>query len=1264
MHNLFEVRGRLSVASDASTLESLAPLPHDSVMPRFVHLKNLWLALCAAMLLGFVLPTRAVILWSDLGTTRANETGPGVDILGGAVKEDDSSSNVLYFKLHVDPLSDVSVEPYFAAFQLFEQGTPRLAVGNALRAWAYSAFNTAETGDSSVADFGDVDLHSSRPERAAGEAFFPYELPRRGIESTIVFRVQYVPGQDDVVTVWLNPDLSPGATEATQKTNLTTTFRANASFDEIRLRHGGGGGGWNFSGMAIATSFNDFVNGNSNPDSQSGVTLPFTFRSWQREQGLPQNSVRALAQTRDGYLWIGSDDGVARFDGVRFVPYGSREGLRGGPVRTLLGDSRGGLWIGSAGGGLTHLEPGRSTTYTIRNGLPADSITALVEDGFGKIWVGTEAGLAVWKNGALTALGKNEPFSGRAVTALFNDAKGTMWVGIRGAGVYHHENGKFIPLPDPSAERLLLDPHCILVDRAGRMWIGAGDDRVLCREGEQWLRYRIPHHLARPYVSALVEGADGTVWAGSVSEGLFEFKQGRLTAINAGGGLADNVVESLLMDREGRLWVGTDAGLSRLRPKNLQALEQGEGLDYGPVQGLAEVARGIIWAGKPDGGLYRSDGKMFTRVNASAWLGADSQVNALLLARDGTCWVAGAHGVINFKNPANPATEAGAPALVGLNVIALAEDEEGRLWAGTRGGQLWLRQSEKWSAQPTFWQGHAVTTILQDTNGWLWIGTEGDGLHRIKGNAHEQFGKAGGGLESDLIRALYLDKEGALWIGTAGGGLSRKVNGNIKTFTTREGLPDNTISQIIEDDAGRLWLGSDRGIACVRKRDLADLAAGKVHAVYPQVYGRADGMLSEECTGGFSPAGLKTKSGPLWFPTLKGIVVADPRRMAEVPAPTVLLEEVLLDGEPLPGFPVSPLVPQTNRPTARTARSRMLTIPPGRHRLELRYTGLSFNAPERIRFRYQLEGLDADWVDAADGGTRRAASYNYVPPGDYHFRVIACNSDGVWNQNGASLSFRVLPHLWQSWWFIGLAVVLLLITVGGAVRFVEKAKIQRRLKQLEQERALQRERARIARDLHDDLGSTLTRISLLSGLTRADKDNPALVEAHAVKLSQSAALTVRALEEIVWAVRPGSDSLQSLLEYIAHFANELFEGDNARCRLVLPPQVPERPLPPEVRHDIFLIVKEALTNALKHAAAKEVRVQAKLTGDTLEILVQDDGHGFDSAVPQKSERNGLGNMRRRAEGMGGTLDIQSWPGKGTAVCLKVELPNETGNIER
>lgn len=1216
-----------------------------------------------ALALALARDAAAAILWSDLGTTTVHESGEGADISGRLVRRDDKATDTLYFKFHLDPLSDVSTEEYFAAFQLYEGKSARLALGNSLKAWAYSAFNTSETGTINAVS-GDFDLRSARPEPTSTlGVFLPYELPRRGTDNTIVFKVQYVADGDDQVTVWLNPNLGPGATEESQSTNLITHFGANASFNEIHLRHGGGGGGWTFSDMAIATAFQDLVaTGGMEPGDASGTgsrELPLIFRSWQREQGLPQNSVRALAQTREGYIWVGSEDGVARFDGLRFVSFGVREGMASGPVNALCADHQGALWIATAGGGLTRWHDRKFSTLTVKEGLPSDSVTALAEDNAGQMWIGTEAGLMVWDEGRLSPVDVAEQFKGKVITTLFKDHLGAMWIGVKGAGVFRYADGNCLPLSEESVQELLKDSHCLLVDRGGKIWIGAGDDFVLCRDGEQWHRYRIPRHLARPYVSALAEEPDGTVWAGSVSEGLFQFKEGKLTAINASSGISDIFVQSLLVDGEGNLWVGTSAGLNRLRRGNLWAFGQNKGLGYGAVRGLAEIAPGVILAGKPSDGLYQWNGWDFSRTSLPDSPESLLRVNALLALEDGSCWVASANGLAKFRG-----TNVTMLALNGKNVLSLAAGRAGTVFAGTREGELWQGRGANWTRETNYSKPHAVTAIVQEQAGALWVGTEGGGLDRFGKGAPAHLGK-GEGLLSDSIRTLHLDSSGTLWIGTAGGGLSRWQEGKIANVTAHEGLPDNTISHILEDDTGRLWLGCDRGIVCVSKRELEELASREITTVYPQSYGRSEGMLSEECSSGFFPAGLKTKSGLLWFSTLKGVVAVDPRlnTASELP-PTVVLEEVLLDGNPATGWPAPAAPGFAGKDDIITTglESRTLRIPPGRHRLELRYTGLSFAAPERLRFRYQLVGLDPDWVEA---GGRRTAFYTYVPPGDYKFRVIACGTDGAWTETGAGLAFIVLPFFWQTWWFIGSSALGLLILVGGVVRGIEKRKTQRHLRRMEQEQALQRERARIAEDLHDDLGSSLARISLLSGLITADTQHPGQIETHARNISQSADETVRALEEIVWAVRPGSDSLQSLVEYIAHFASELFDEAPTRCRLDLPHDLPNRRLPPEMRHNIFLIVKEALTNVFRHAAAQEVQVRATATAASLEIVVQDNGKGFvQHSLLGDLGHHGLSNMRRRAEAVGGRLTTESMPGNGTTIRIAVEFPvvEEKGKV--
>jgi ligand-binding sensor domain-containing protein/signal transduction histidine kinase len=1224
--------------------------------------RTLALGLIVLAMLAWTDSSRAVLLWSDLGTTQVQETGPGTDILGGVLRRNDSSTDTLYFKFHVDPVSDASTERYFAAFQLFEGNQERLAVGNALEAFAYSAFATGQTGQSNQA-IEYIDLKSANPEPSGIGTFFIYELVHSGIERTIVFKVQYVAGGGDLVTVWLDPDLRPGATEASQPPSLTTQFKANASFDQIHLRHGGGGGGWIFSEMAIATSFDDFVNGNVSPNEGSSPGLgygevPFTFRSWQREQGLPENYVRALAQTRDGYLWVGSDDGVSRFDGVSFFSLGLQEGFQSEPVKVLLGDSRGALWIGSVSGGLNCWQGGKPGKFTARDGLPSDSITALAEDSAGRIWVGTQAGLAVLQDGRFTSLGGVGIFLGKSITTLFCDRKGTMWVGAAGAGVFYYQRGEFIQIRDPPLDELLQDPHCLLVDQAGRIWIGAGDAFVLCRDGTQWRRFGMPHHLATHHISAMAEAPDGTVWAGSIGEGLFQFKAGKLLAINASSGLSDNLVEALLMDREGKLWVGTHGGLNRICPRNLSVLSHNEGLGYGAVQGLAEVRPGVLWAAEPNEGVYSSDGQRFRRLMLGGLSSQEPRVSTMLLTRDGSCWVAGAGGLLQFKNPQAAEADGGVPALTNLSISALGQDQKGGLWAGTREGELWHFSDGNWSAKTNGPRGHAITAIVPDADGSLWAGTEGDGLYRFDEGGRGACEKLDG-LPSGWIRALYLDAQGTLWIGTAGGGLSRLQGGRVATFTMREGLPDNTIAQILEDDDGDLWLGGNRGIVRVKKRDLENLAAHKIPAVYPQVYGRADGMLSEECTGGFSPAGLKTKAGLLCFSTLKGIVVIDPHHTIGSPTPAVVLEQMLVDG--VAELPVLGKVGGGGNAGAEAGGppAESLTLAPGKHILEFHYTGLSFDAPERVRFRYRLENLDPGWIEA---GTRRVAHYSFVPPGAYRFQVIACNGEGIWNEEGASLSLTVLRHFWQTWWFIGMLTLGTITAVAGGARVLEKRRMQMRLKHLEQERVLERERTRIAQDLHDMMGAKLCRISFLSEHARRCEGVPVELQEEMSAISGDSREVLQSLDEMVWAVNPQKDSLDHLVSYIGQYAQEYFRKTGIECELVVPDRVPVQPLSSQSRHHLFLAVHEALTNVLKHSGATRTKIVMTCRDAKFELEVSDNGKGFDSTFDASESpnsaagfRNGLGNMRRRLAELGGTCVVASRVGNGTTVQFVLSL---------
>ncbi|MFO1478106.1 MAG: two-component regulator propeller domain-containing protein [Verrucomicrobiota bacterium] len=1221
-------------------------------MSRRPPTRSRWRAVlpAALLLLAATSPARGVILWNDPVARLVHDNGPGSDILGGAVKRDDSANDTLYFKFHVDPVSDKDTEEYSAGFELFEGDVGRLGIGNAAKAWAYSAFFHTDTGDSNN-PAGYIDLRTLKPESVEGGTTGSYQYPRHGVGATIIFKVQYVPGEDDLVTAWLNPDLGPGANEIHQPDALTTRFNADAAFDEIRLRHTGNGGGWIFSDLAIATSFSDFVDlssarPSSDPSGAAGSGA-FGFVSWQKEQGLPQSPIRTLLQTRDGYLWAGTDEGMARFDGLRFVSATAADSLRAGPVSALLQDSTGAIWIGSPDAGLSRWDHHRLTTWTARDGLPSNTITALAEDGHGRLWIGTEAGLAWIQNGRVTPFPGADAFRDAAVRALATGPRGNVWAAIRGAGVFQNVGDTLVPVTDDAVSDLLKDPHCLLVDGAERLWIGAGPDHVLCRDGDRWHRYRIPRYQAKSFISSLAEEPDGTVWAGSAGGGLLRFKDGKPCPLPTGSGPVGSQVGALLVDREGRLWVGTDAALNRLRRRSLFTLSQAEGLGLGAVQAMAEVAPGIVWVAKPGDGLYRWDGKSFSRLSASGLAPRDSQITSMLVTRDGFCWVAADDRLLLYKDPIAAADEAQLIRSPRFSVIAMAEDSEGTLWAGTRDGKVWRLRQGEWSELPLPGPAAPVTALVPENNGSLWIGTDGGGLFRAT-DGHASRLDRSPGLPTAAIRTLHRDAQGALWIGTADHGLSRWKDGTLSNCSAREGLPDNTISQILEDDEGRLWLGSSGGIICISKQRLDDLAAGRIPRLYPQLLGHADGMLSEDCTGGFCPAGLKTQAGLLWFSTAKGVAVVNPRvQPSPARIPNTVLEEVLVDGIP------NPLPPD---------RSTRLRLTPGKHRVEFRYTGLSFDAPDQIRFRYRLDGIDADWVDA---GTRRSAFYGYLPPGSYQFRVAASSPEGAWSERDSGVQLAVLRHFWQSWWFFALLALVGMVAVGGTVRIVEKRKLQSRLKRAEQERALERERTRIAQDLHDEMGAKLCRISFLSEHARRGQSIGGELHDQISSISDASREVLQSLDEIVWAVNPQNDTLEHLASYIGLYATEYFQMTGIQCELDIPTQLPPHPLSSQVRHHLFLATHEALTNILKHSGATEARIAMAVVGSTFEIQVSDSGRGFqmppadprpDTAAPSG---DGLRNMRQRLTEIGGHCSMESTPGQGTRIRFVISLKQPT-----
>jgi ligand-binding sensor domain-containing protein/signal transduction histidine kinase len=915
---------------------------------------------------------------------------------------------------------------------------------------------------------------------------------------------------------------------------------------------------------------------------------------WSTEEGLPQSSVISVIQTRDGYLWLGTLNGLVRFDGNHFTVFDENN----------------------------------------TPGLSSERIVCLFEDSHTNLWIGMDtASVALVKNGNVKNFDLGHAGHEGRILYAYEDVTGTVWFYTADGHASRHENGKMETDPSlVSAELVFRATRRLVPSPSGSFWL-LQNGRV-----QKWTGNQMQRDLgacpwgANSMVTSACEDPEGNLIVGTLGEGVFWLgADGNWRHISIDQGLSSAFVLSLCLDEQGNLWVGTDGnGLDRIKRKVFDT----------PTEHHSWVAQSI--SGDASGGLwtaFNAHGVSYWITNSVQDFGVSRHRSAWTVLVDSRqqVWVGTQdEGLFQFQtNHFQPAPGA---EILGLQIFALFEDHQGWLWAGTQNG-LARWNGEDWKIYTTP-DGLVVRALAEDAEGNLWIGTESRGLDFFKAGKFISYQKEEGGLPGNDISCLYLDPDGVLWVGTSGHGLARFYKGKWARYSTDNGLASNSIDYIIEDGGGYLWIGSNAGLMRLQKKLLNDFAGGTVSSISCRTYGEADGLPTRECSAGSQPAACRTLDGRLWFPTTKGLVSVNPAELKpNRQPPLVMIESVLIEGREQ----------KTNR--LGSAWNQSILVPPGYERLEIHYTGLNFTAPNGVRFKYRLEGRETAWTEAGD---TRVAYYNKVAPGNYRFHVIARNEDGVWNETGAALEVTVQPQFWQTWWFRAAVILCLVGIVVAVVRYLSTQKLRRRLQLLEQQEALEKERSRIARDLHDQLGANLTQVALLSEMAEADKNSPAEIESHTQQISQTARETTRSLDEIVWAVNPSNDTLEGLVNYVCKYAQEYLALAGLRYRAEVPAQLPAITIPPEVRHNVFLAFKEAVNNVVKHAQASEVRVRLQLQPGNFALNIEDNGRGMGgrdaNAAPA---RNGLRNMRKRMEDIHGEFSINPGTGGGTIVCLTV-----------
>lgn len=748
-------------------------------------------------------------------------------------------------------------------------------------------------------------------------------------------------------------------------------------------------------------------------DPEKALTQ-YVHRVWDTDSGLPQNAILAIAQTTEGYLWLGTEEGLVRFDGLHFRLFDRRNTpeLQSNQITALFADREQHLWIGTNGGGLTRLSDGRFTVFSSKAGLPNKSVLSLYEDDAGTLWIGTDGGgLVRFTQGRFKILTKANGLPDNSVFSITGDNRGSIWIGTH-AGLAKISAGgdKIVNI---TGRDVLGDSYirAVLADHNGGVWAGTNGGGLCHVTPAGIRRYTTADGLSSNAIWSLFEDHAGTVWIGTGGGGLDRYSKGTLASHRGSDAFPGAEIWAIREDREGSLWVGTGGqGLSQFRNPSFTTLGKEEGLSSDIVLPVFEDSRGAVWIGT-NAGLNRWQGGKLTVFTTSDGL-SDNLVFSLAEDRDGDIWIGTRRGIDKLHNNRistfGPGT--GAPRDVAQ---CLYTDNEGTVWIGTRSGLSHYTDGRFVNyTTANGLSNNNVLSIYEDAQKAMWVGTSGGGLNRLQNSSTTVFDSRDG-LSNDVIWAIHGDADGTLWLGTNGGGLNRFRNGKFTKFTTQNGLLDDSILQILDDGMGNLWMSSNRGICKARRQDLDDFAAGRRASIPGSVYGTSDGMRSRECNGAFQPAGARLHDGRLCFPTMKGMAIVDPRHLVanRVPPP-VVIEELLADNKP------AELSPD-------------LTIPPGRGQLQFTFSALSFIDSEKIQFKYKLQGFDKEWTSS---GTRREAFYTNIPPGDYQFKVVAANSDHVWSAEGATLPFQLQPHYYQTNLFYALCGFLLLGLGTGTYR--------------------------------------------------------------------------------------------------------------------------------------------------------------------------------------------------------------------------------------
>lgn len=917
----------------------------------------------------------------------------------------------------------------------------------------------------------------------------------------------------------------------------------------------------------------------------------FGRQTWVMENGLPQNTVQVLAQTRDGFIWLGTEVGLVRFDGNNFVLFdrNSKPALPGNDIQCLFPAQDGSLWVGTSSG-LARFKDGEITSFTTSNGLPADSVRTIGQNQDGVIWVSAGGDVAQFDGQRFDKI--------EVVDYVKPDPKIIQTIVVPGGNYAYATTTTVTTGRDKKTEIHLAvgkdlpgsRVQFLYAGRSGDLWIGTNGGLVRCNSGKIE-RFPLTDPLGTASILSILEDHEGNLWVGTETGGLHILRDERFRTFGTRDGLSSDAITTVVEDNAGLLWVGTSRdGLDALTrngssTSKVKTLEVRDGLSSDVILSLAAAPNGDLWVGTPDG-LNRIRKGVVTSFTSADGL-PDDFIRSLLV------------------------------------------DADGSLWIGTRRGLAhWIAGGTHIDTftQATGLGSDLVGAMARDNHGNLWVATLA-GLSRLQGAPHPSISNftSANGLSSNVITALLPRSDGTLLIGTQDHGWNI-WNGQSFSQLGESGLNRTTIHAILDDERGHLWFATENGVA----RCDCDMAGGCSHWVE---FGPADGLRGREMATNSHPSAWRSRDGWLWFATPKGLVAADPAHFLvnSVPPPLAMVRFAADDvDQPLHG-------------------ADPLKVQAGHNHFQFDYAGLSFTAPQKVRYRYMLEGFDHQWTEA---GARRSAYYTNIPPGNYTFRVQASNNDGVWNRDGAAFAFTLRPHFYQTIWFY----ILLAALAAGFIVLLLRLRLLRAEREF---RAVLAERNRIAREVHDTLAQGYVGVSIqlevLSELLRHNKAEDAVK--HLDTTRQHVREGLAEARQSIWALR-SQDSDENTLPVKLRRATELANGHGVEATFSLFGAY--RPMLDGMDREFLRVGQEAIHNVKKHSGATHLSVQLEYGPAEIALVVRDDGRGFEMSDDFQPPPGhfGLTGMRERADAIGGTLEVTSEPGFGTTVRLQVTTLKE------